>query len=239
MSEDLADDAIGWLQRHKAFQRDKPFFMYWASGAIHGPFHIMKEWADKYKGKFDDGWDVIVSALSQARRRKVDSARRPTYSAPRNDAVLGQHPRGRKTFQRRLMELGAGFTEHVDVQVGRIVDEIDKLGYGDNTLIFYIWGDNGSSSEGQGGTISELLAQNGIPTTVKQHIEALEELGGWMCSAHQRPILSTMRMGGPAARRIRAQSCWPRISAALVTRWPSDGRQRSNPTRRRGRSFIT
>jgi arylsulfatase len=66
----------------------------------------------------------------------------------------------------------------VDVQVGRIVDEIDKLGYGDNTLIFYIWGDNGSSSEGQGGTISELLAQNGIPTTVKQHITALEELGG-------------------------------------------------------------
>ena len=76
------------------------------------------------------------------------------------------------------MEVAAGFTEHVDVQVGRVVDEIDKLGYGDNTLIFYIWGDNGSSAEGQGGTISELLAQNGIPSTVKQHIEALEELGG-------------------------------------------------------------
>ena len=118
----------------------------------------------------------------------------------------------------------------MDVQVGRIVDEIDKLGYGDNTLIFYIWGDNGSSSEGQGGTISELLAQNGIPTTVKQHIEALEELGGWMCSAHQRPILSTMRMGGPAARRIRAQSCWPRISAALVTRWhPMAGKDQTRP----------
>ena len=87
-------------------------------------------------------------------------------------------PEDERPFQRRLMELGAGFSEHVDVQVGRIVDEIDKLGYGDNTLIFYIWGDNGSSSEGQGGTISELLAQNGIPTTVKQHIAALEELGG-------------------------------------------------------------
>ena len=87
-------------------------------------------------------------------------------------------PEDEKPFQRRLMEVAAGFTEHVDVQVGRVVDEIDRLGYGDNTLIFYIWGDNGSSAEGQGGTISELLAQNGIPSTVKQHIAALEELGG-------------------------------------------------------------
>ncbi len=83
-----------------------------------------------------------------------------------------------KPFQRRLMEVAAGFAEHVDVQAGRVIDEIDKLGYGDNTLIFYIWGDNGSSSEGQNGTVSELLAQNGIPTTVKQHIKALDELGG-------------------------------------------------------------
>ena len=76
------------------------------------------------------------------------------------------------------MEVVAGFTEHVDAQVGRIVDEVDRLGYGDNTLIVYIWGDNGSSAEGQNGTISELLAQNGIPTTIPQHLEALNELGG-------------------------------------------------------------
>ena len=71
-----------------------------------------------------------------------------------------------------------GYAEHVDVQVGRLVDELDRLGYGDNTLIFYIWGDNGSSAEGQNGTISELLAQNGIPSTVPMHIAALEEIGG-------------------------------------------------------------
>ena len=87
-------------------------------------------------------------------------------------------PEDEKTFQRRLMEVAAGFTEHVDVQIGRVVDEIEKLGYGDNTLIFYVWGDNGSSAEGQNGTISELLAQNGIPTTTRQHIKALDELGG-------------------------------------------------------------
>src|SRR6185436_1351494 len=79
---------------------------------------------------------------------------------------------------RRLMEVAAGFGEHVDHQVGRLVDEIDRLGYGDNTLILYIWGDNGASAEGQNGTISELLAQNGIPTTTPQQIEALNGIGG-------------------------------------------------------------
>ena len=76
------------------------------------------------------------------------------------------------------MEVAAGFAEHVDVQVGRLVDELDALGYDENTLVFYIWGDNGSSGEGQNGTISELLAQNGIPTTVDMHIAALDQLGG-------------------------------------------------------------
>lgn len=87
-------------------------------------------------------------------------------------------PEDEKPFQRRLMEVAAGYAEHVDVQVGRIVDELDRLGYGENTLFFYIWGDNGSSGEGQDGTIAELLAQNGIPTTVRRHIDALEQLGG-------------------------------------------------------------
>jgi arylsulfatase len=179
LSEDLADDAIGWLNTHKALQPDKPFFMYWASGAIHGPHHIMKEWADKYKGKFDDGWDAY-------RERVFKSAKAKGW-IPANAQLTPRHetmpswesiPEDEKPFQRRLMEVAAGFTEHVDVQVGRVVDKIDQLGYGDNTLIFYIWGDNGSSSEGQNGTISELLAQNGIPSTVKQHIKALDEVGG-------------------------------------------------------------
>ena len=87
-------------------------------------------------------------------------------------------PEDERPFQRRLMEVAAGFAEHCDVQVGRMVDELDRLGYGDNTLFLYIWGDNGSSAEGQDGTIAELLAQNGIPTTPRMHIDALEQLGG-------------------------------------------------------------
>ena len=76
------------------------------------------------------------------------------------------------------MEVYAGFTEHMEAQVGRNVDEVDRLGYGDNTLIFHIWGDNGASTKGQVGTISEILTQNGIPSTIDQHINALDDLGG-------------------------------------------------------------
>ena len=179
LSEDLADDAIGWLRRHKAFQSDKPFYMYWASGAIHGPHHIMKEWADKYKGKFDDGWDAYRERVFRRAKEKgwipADAQLTPRHPTM---AAWDSIPEDEKPFQRRLMEVAAGFTEHVDAQVGRLIDEIEALGYGKNTLIFYVWGDNGSSAEGQDGTISELLAQNGIPTTTKQHIAALNALGG-------------------------------------------------------------
>ena len=179
LSEDLADDAIGWLRRHKAFQPDKPFYMYWASGAIHGPHHIMKEWADKYKGKFDDGWDAYRERVFRRAREKgwipADTQLTPRHPTM---AAWDSIPEDEKPFQRRLMEVAAGFTEHVDAQVGRLIDEIEALGYDENTLIFYVWGDNGSSAEGQDGTISELLAQNGIPTTSKQHIAALNALGG-------------------------------------------------------------
>ncbi len=179
VSEDLADDAIGWLRKHRSFQPDKPFFMYWASGAIHGPHQVHKEWADKYKGKFDDGWDAYRERVFQRAKEKgwipqnaQLTPRHPTMAAW--DSI----PEDEKPFQRRLMEVAAGFAEHTDVQVGRVFDEIERLGYADNTLIFYIWGDNGSSAEGQNGTISELLAQNGIPSTTRQHIDALDQLGG-------------------------------------------------------------
>ena len=179
LSEDLADDAIDWLNKHRALAPDKPFYMYWASGAIHGPHHVQKKWADKYKGKFDDGWDAYRERVFKRAKKEgwipADAQLTPPHpEMPSWDSI----PEKEKPFQRRLMEVFAGFAEHVDTQVGRVVDEIDRLGYGDNTLIFYIWGDNGSSAEGQNSTISELLAQNGIPSTIEQHMQALEELGG-------------------------------------------------------------
>jgi arylsulfatase A-like enzyme len=179
LSEDLAEDAIGWLRRHKAFNADKPFFMYWASGCLHGPHHIMKEWADKYAGKFDDGWDAYRERVF-ARAKEKGWIPQDCELTERDELLASWEsiPDDEKPFQRRLMEVAAGYAEHVDVQVGRIADELDALGYADTTLFFYIWGDNGSSGEGQNGTIAELLAQNGIPTTVRQHIDALDQLGG-------------------------------------------------------------
>jgi arylsulfatase A-like enzyme len=179
LTEDIAQDAINWLREQNAYAPDKPFFMYWAPGASHGPHQITKEWADKYKGKFDDGWD-------QYRERTFERAKAMGWipqnaqltPRPASMASWDSIPEAEKPFQRRLMEIFAGFTEHADYNAGRVIDEIEKQGKLDNTLIFYIWGDNGSSSEGLNGTISEQLAQNGIPTTISQHIKALEELGG-------------------------------------------------------------
>ena len=99
LSEDLADDAISWLRKHKAFEPDRPFFMYWASGRIHGPHHIMKEWADKYKGKFDDGWDAYRErAFKRAKEKGWIPAK--TQLTPRHETMPSwdEHPRGRKTF---------------------------------------------------------------------------------------------------------------------------------------------
>ena len=179
LTDDIAEDAIKWLREQKAYAPDKPFFMYWAPGASHGPHQIMKEWADKYKGKFDDGWDAYRERVFK-RAKEKGWIPQDTQLTPRPESMASwaSIPEDEKPFQRRLMEVFAGFTEHADYNAGRVIDEIHREGKLDNTLIFYIWGDNGSSSEGLNGTISEQLAQNGIPTKISQHIDALKELGG-------------------------------------------------------------
>jgi arylsulfatase len=179
LSEDIADDAITWLREQNAYAPDKPFFMYWAPGASHGPHQITQEWADKYKGKFNDGWDKYRERVFANAKAKgwipQDTQLTPR---PASMAAWDSIPEDEKPFQRRLMEVFAGFTEHADFNAGRVIAEIERQGKLDNTLIFYIWGDNGSSAEGLNGTISEQLAQNGIPTTIAQHLTALNELGG-------------------------------------------------------------
>lgn len=179
LSSDLADKAVEWLQEHQAFAPDKPFFVYWAPGAGHGPHHIFKEWADNYKGKFDDGWDLYRERVYK-RQKELGWIPADSILTPRADTMASWDsiPENERPFQRRLMEVFAGFVEHVDTQVGKIIDALDEMGVKDNTLIFYIWGDNGSSAEGQNGTISELLAQNQIPNTIAQQIEVLNEIGG-------------------------------------------------------------
>lgn len=176
---DMTDKAVTWMKQVHALTPDRPFFMYWAPGAGHGPHHIFKEWADKYKGKFDDGWDKMRETVF-ARQKEIGWIPADTELTPRPESLAGWQdiPEDEKPFQRRLMEVFAGYTEHADVQAGRLLQALDEMGVRDNTLIFYVWGDNGSSAEGQNGTISELLAQNGIRSEIKDHIRAMNELGG-------------------------------------------------------------
>ncbi|UCF65376.1 MAG: sulfatase-like hydrolase/transferase, partial [bacterium] len=158
----------------------KPFFLYFTPGAVHGPHQVAREWADKYKGKFDAGWEVL--------RKETFEKQKKMGWIPKN-AVLNPFaptmqkwkdiPEDQRAFQIRLMEIYAGFLEHTDVQYGKIVDELEQQGLLDNTLIIYINSDNGPSAEGMNGTISELLAQNAMPSTIEQHIEVLNmDYGG-------------------------------------------------------------
>lgn len=179
LTEDMADKAITWMRKQRAFAPDKPFLMYWAPGAAHGPHHIFPTWADKYKGKFNEGWDVLREQIF-ARQKNLGWIPANTALTPRDKTMAAwtDVPQSERAFQIRLMELFAGFVEHTDAQVGKVIDFLDQTGQRDNTIVFYIWGDNGSSAEGQKGSISELLAQNQIPNTVEQQMKALDELGG-------------------------------------------------------------
>ncbi|MFK5854851.1 MAG: arylsulfatase [Bacteroidota bacterium] len=181
LTEDLAEKAIQWIRTSKTLNPDKPFLVYFTPGAVHGPFHVFKEWADKYDGKFDEGWEVLRT-MTFEKQKELGWIPENAVLNPLAESMQKWKdiPTSQREFQTRLMEIYAGFLEHTDVQYGKIVDEIERQGMLDNTLIIYINSDNGPSSEGMGGTISELLAQNGMPSTIDEHIEILNNDYGGM-----------------------------------------------------------
>ncbi len=152
LNEDLADDAINWLHKHKAMAPDRPFFMYWASGAMHSPFHAPKEYIDKYRGKFDDGWDAYRERVFE-RAKEKGWIPPETQLTPRHEQMPGWDsiPESERPFQSRLMEVCAAYGEHADLQAGRIIDEIEALGYGDNTLDLLHLGRQRNLGPGPGG----------------------------------------------------------------------------------------
>jgi len=149
LMEDLADKAVQWIGQQKALAPDQPFFVYFAPGATHAPHHVPKEWADKYKGKFDGGWDKLREEIF-ARQKKlgVVPANCDLTKRPKEVPAFADAPETLKPVLRRQMEVYAGFLEYADHHVGRVIDTIEKLGILDNTLIYYIIGDNGASGEG-------------------------------------------------------------------------------------------
>lgn len=179
LTEDLADQAVNWLRQHQAAAPDKPFFMYWTPGAVHGPHHVFKEWTDKYRGKFDAGWDAYREKAFE-RQKALGWIPKNTRLTPRPDTLPAWDSLSaeEKKFQARLMEVYAGFLEHTDTQAGRIIDELERQGLRDDTLIFYVFSDNGASAEGLQGTINELLTHNGIPTTTAQQMAVLDKVYG-------------------------------------------------------------
>jgi arylsulfatase len=179
LTEDMADKAITWMRRHLAVNPDRPFLMWWTPGAVHGPHHVAKKWADKYKGQFDDGWDAFQQRTFE-RQKAMGWIPADTQLAPRPEGMPAWKdiPEDEKAFQARLMEVYAGFFEHTDVQVGRLIDELEARGIRDNTMVIYILSDNGASAEGLEGSVAELNSQNGIPSTVAEHIAIAEQLGG-------------------------------------------------------------
>lgn len=165
LNEDLADRAITWVRRQKALAPDKPFFMYYVPGATHAPHHVPREWSDKYKGKFDDGWDVLREQIF-ARQKELGVIPADAELTKRHKEIPAwdDMPAELKPVLARQMEIYAGFMEQTDHEVGRVIDAIDDLGVLDDTLIYYIIGDNGASAEGTPvGCFNEMTTLNGMP----------------------------------------------------------------------------
>jgi arylsulfatase len=191
-TEDMADHAIAFMRKHRALNPERPFFLYFTPGAVHGPFHIQKEWADKYKGKFDDGWEALREETFR-RQKSVGWIPENAVNTPIDPTMEKWEdiPKSHRAFQTRLMEVFAGFLEHTDVQYGRVITELENLGVRDNTIVIYIHSDNGASAEGMMGSISELLAQNGMESTIDEHIEVLNRDYGGL-DALGGPLLDPM-----------------------------------------------
>ena len=177
---DMTDKAIAWMKFQKALTPDKPFFMYFAPGATHAPHHVPKEWIDKNKGRFDDGWDKL---------REETLARQIALGVVPPGTKLANKPEAIKDWDKltadeqklfaRQMEVYAGFGEYCDHEIGRLFDAIGETGQLDNTLIFYILGDNGTSAEGgMNGMFSEMTYFNGVQETVQEMLKHYDEWGG-------------------------------------------------------------
>ncbi len=213
LTEDIADKAVAWIdQQHKA-SPSKPFFLYWAPGGVHAPHQVFPEWSDKYKGKFDSGWDAYRQRVFE-RQKAMGWIPKDTINAPRQQEMQAWNdvPADEKPFHARQMEVFAGFLEHTDTQAGKVVDELERLGLRKNTLIFYVFSDNGASAEGMQGSLNDVVGLNGITVPPQKSIQALntmygglKALGGPLLGSHyaapwawasMSPLVGTKLMAG-------------------------------------------
>lgn len=177
---DMTDQAIQWVSAQQALTPDKPFYMYFATGATHAPHHAPQEWIDKYRGRFSGGWDRLREETF-ARQKKLGVIPADAQLTPRPAEIPAWDDMSddQKRLFERQMETFAGFAGHTDHEVGRLVAQLEAIGELDNTIFFYIVGDNGSSAEGgPEGTYNEMMALNGIIGKADQMMEHLDTWGG-------------------------------------------------------------
>jgi arylsulfatase len=233
LTEDLADKAIGYIRQQKAIAPDKPFFIYFAPGATHAPHHVPKDWVAKYKGKFDQGWDKV---------REETFARQKKLGVIPSDCELTARPKEIPAWDAmeerlrpvlaRQMEIYAAFMEHADFHVGRIIDSLTDLGILDDTLIYYIIGDNGASAEGTTtGCFSEwLVGEAPDLNTPELLIERMDDLGTPRAYNHYA-VGWAHAMDTPYQWTKQVASHWGGTRNGTVVHWPkgikSNGQIRS------------
>ena len=219
LTEDLTNKAIQFVADSKQLAPDKPFFLYFATGAHHAPHHVPKEWADKYKGMFDDGWDKY--------REKVFARQKELGIIPK-DAVLSRHdpdvqdwdklPADELKLYARMMEVFAGFMEHTDHHIGRLINFLESMGQLENTLIMLI-SDNGASAEGgPTGSVNENKFFNNVPDDLKQNLAALPELGGPKYFNHY--AWGWTYAGNTPFRRWKRETYRGGVSDPFIVHWP-------------------
>ena len=223
-TEDMTDQAIDWVRQQKALMGDKPFFMYYAPGATHAPHHVPPEWSARYKGRFDAGWDAL---------REETFARQKELGVIPPDAELTERPAEIPAWDdmpdelrpvlARQMEVYAGFLEHTDHHVGRLIDALADLGVLDDTLVFYIVGDNGASAEGTPrGTYNELLVLNGVPEleTTEFMAERIDTFGTPEAFNHYA-VGWAHAMDTPYKWTKQVASHWGGTRNGTVVHWPN------------------
>ncbi len=221
--EDMTDKAIGWIGQQKALIPDKPFFVYFAPGATHAPHHVPKEWADKYKGKFDGGWDKLREETF-ARQKQLGVIPPDCQLTPRHKEIPAwdEMPDDLKPVLRRQMEVYAGFLEYTDYHVGRVLDSLEKIGQLENTLIYYIIGDNGASAEGTlNGTFNEMINFNGAAAieTAEFLCARLDKLGG-PDSYNHYAVGWAHAMNAPYQWTKQVASHWGGTRNGTIVHWP-------------------
>jgi arylsulfatase A-like enzyme len=223
-TEDMTDQAIQWVRQQKALMADKPFFVYYAPGATHAPHHVPKEWADKYKGKFDQGWDKLrEETFARQKELGVIPAEADLTARPAEIPSWDEMPDGLKPVLARQMEIFAGFLEHTDHHVGRLIDALSDLDVLDNTLVYAIIGDNGASAEGTvNGCFNEMTVLNGVPQleTVEFMSSRIDEFGTPKAYNHYA-VGWAHAMDTPYQWTKQVASHWGGTRNGTIVHWPN------------------